>query len=77
MTIELGEQFIVHLKVSVMLGIVIAFPYIFYEIWRFIKPGLYPNEQKAARGNMPINVPDMVSCAPNRFTYMVLDGSTM
>ncbi|MEO1518569.1 MAG: twin-arginine translocase subunit TatC [Bacteroidota bacterium] len=50
MTIALGEQFIVHLKVSVMLGIVVAFPYILFEIWRFIKPGLYPNEQKAARG---------------------------
>jgi len=47
---ELSEQFITHLKVSFLLGIVISFPYIFYEIWRFIKPGLYPNEKKAARG---------------------------
>ncbi|MEM9919801.1 MAG: twin-arginine translocase subunit TatC [Bacteroidota bacterium] len=50
MTVQLGEQFIVHLKVSVLLGLVVAFPYIFYEVWRFIRPGLYPNEQKAARG---------------------------
>ncbi|MEL6865841.1 MAG: twin-arginine translocase subunit TatC [Bacteroidota bacterium] len=49
-TKELGEQFIVHLKVSMLLGLVISFPYIFWEIWRFIKPGLYETEQKAARG---------------------------
>ncbi len=49
-TRELGEQFIVHLKVSAVLGVVIAFPYIFWELWRFIRPGLYAAEQKAARG---------------------------
>lgn len=49
-TRELGEQFIVHMKVSFILGLIISFPYIFWEIWRFIKPGLYEKEQKAARG---------------------------
>lgn len=47
---ELGEQFLTHLKVSIWLGIIISFPYIFWEIWRFVKPGLYKHEQKAARG---------------------------
>lgn len=46
----LGEQFIVSLKVSIILGIIFAFPFILWEIWRFIKPGLYDNERKAARG---------------------------
>ncbi len=46
----LGEQFIVSLKVSIILGIIFAFPFILWEIWRFIKPGLYENERKAARG---------------------------
>ncbi len=45
-----GELFISHLKVSFLLGLIISFPYIFWEIWRFIKPGLFPEEQKAARG---------------------------
>lgn len=48
--VELGEQFIVHFKFALMFGIVLSFPYIFWEFWRFIKPGLYPNEKKAARG---------------------------
>ena len=47
---ELGEQFFTHIKVSVWVGLIIAFPYVFWELWRFIKPGLYPKEQKAARG---------------------------
>ena len=49
-----GELFIQHIKVSVMLGIIASFPYIFWEIWRFIKPGLYVKEQKAARGMVTI-----------------------
>ncbi|MBX2817309.1 MAG: twin-arginine translocase subunit TatC [Saprospiraceae bacterium] len=49
-SIQVQEKFITHLKVSILLGIVVAFPYIFWEMWQFIKPGLYPKEQKAARG---------------------------
>jgi sec-independent protein translocase protein TatC len=45
-----GEQFIVHIKVSIIIGFILSFPYVFYEIWKFIKPGLYEAEQKAARG---------------------------
>lgn len=47
---EFGEKFFTHLKISFWLGIIISFPYIFYEIWKFIKPGLYKTEQKAATG---------------------------
>ena len=46
----LGEQFIVSLKVSIILGVIFAFPIILWEIWKFVKPGLYDNERKAARG---------------------------
>lgn len=47
---KIEEQFVTHLKVSAILGLVVAFPYVFYEIWSFVKPGLYKNEIKAARG---------------------------
>lgn len=46
----LGEQFLVHIKVSAILGFICAFPYVFWETWRFVKPGLYAKEQKYARG---------------------------
>lgn len=49
-TTGLGEEFITHIKVAIVGGIVIAFPYVFWEFWRFIKPGLYNPERKATRG---------------------------
>lgn len=52
--VQFGEEFIVHFKFSLMIGLVLGFPYIFWEFWRFIKPGLYPQEKKAARGVVSI-----------------------
>ena len=48
--IELSAQFFVYLKVSVLCGLVVAFPYVVWEIWKFVAPALYENEKKAARG---------------------------
>ena len=45
-----GEQFSMALTSSVIVGLVFAFPYAFWEIWRFIKPGLKAYERRAARG---------------------------
>ena len=47
--IEVSAQFFVHLKMSILMGIIVAFPYLVYEIWRFIAPALYENEKKAVR----------------------------
>lgn len=49
-TRDLAEQFLSHIKVSFWLGLVVAFPYVFWEIWRFVKPGLYDDERKVSRG---------------------------
>ncbi|MFY0591642.1 twin-arginine translocase subunit TatC [Roseivirga sp.] len=43
-------QFVWHIKSSLVVGLLIAFPYAFWEIWRFVKPGLRSNEKKASRG---------------------------
>jgi len=48
--IRFAETFITTIKVSFIMGFVFAFPYVFREVWNFIKPGLYPKERKAARG---------------------------
>ncbi|MCB0662079.1 MAG: twin-arginine translocase subunit TatC [Saprospiraceae bacterium] len=45
-----GELFTTHLKVSFFIGLAVAFPFILWEIWRFVSPGLYNKERKAARG---------------------------
>lgn len=46
----LTGQFTMHLLISAVAGLVVAFPYVFWEIWRFVKPGLHPHEAKRARG---------------------------
>jgi len=43
-------QFSAHIWTSIAAGFVIAFPYVLYQFWSFISPGLYQNEKKYARG---------------------------
>jgi len=43
-------QFSAHLWTSIMAGFIIAFPYILFEFWKFIRPGLLKSERKNARG---------------------------
>jgi sec-independent protein translocase protein TatC len=43
-------QFTITIVASLILGLVIAFPYVAWEIWRFIRPGLRMTEQKHSRG---------------------------
>ena len=45
--IEVSAQFFAHLKVSVLCALVIAFPYVIWEIWKFVAPALYEHEKKA------------------------------
>ncbi|MBT8259178.1 MAG: twin-arginine translocase subunit TatC [Bacteroidia bacterium] len=46
----MAGQFSAHIWTSITAGLVISFPYIIYEFWKFISPGLYENERKNARG---------------------------
>ena len=47
---QMAGQFMMHISSSFVIGIIFAFPYAFWEFWRFISPGLYTNEKKAAKG---------------------------
>ena len=46
------EKFIKAMTLSVLGGFIIAFPYVLWEVWRFIRPGLHNHEQKGLRGNI-------------------------
>jgi sec-independent protein translocase protein TatC len=43
-----GEAFSLYISVSLIAGAVIAAPYIMYQVWMFIAPGLYSNEKRMA-----------------------------
>lgn len=47
--IEVSAQFFVHLKMALLSAAILAFPYLIWEIWKFIAPALYENEKKAVR----------------------------
>jgi len=44
-----GEAFYTKIKVALIAGLFIASPAVFFEIWKFIAPGLYETERKMAR----------------------------
>ncbi len=45
--IKLQEGFFVAIQISLMGGLILSFPYISYQMWRFVAPGLYKNEKGA------------------------------
>nr|WP_236032692.1 twin-arginine translocase subunit TatC [Algoriphagus pacificus] len=47
---QMTGQFTMHMTSSFVVGFIAAFPFVFWEIWRFISPGLYDQERAAARG---------------------------
>jgi sec-independent protein translocase protein TatC len=46
----MGGQFSADIWTAVWVGFVVGFPYVLWELWKFISPGLHPNERKHSRG---------------------------
>ncbi|WP_066219457.1 twin-arginine translocase subunit TatC [Formosa haliotis] len=46
----MAGQFSAHIWTAITAGFIIAFPYILFELWRFISPGMHPSERKNSRG---------------------------
>lgn len=49
--IEVAAQFMTHIKASCIVALIISVPYLIWEIWHFVAPGLYEREKKAVRGS--------------------------
>lgn len=49
---EVNGTFTSALSIAMIGAVIIAFPYIFWELWRFIKPALSNKEKKYARGSI-------------------------
>jgi len=50
--ISMAGQFMTHMYISFMMGVVLAAPYIIYEFWKFVEPALYENEKKNSGGTV-------------------------
>ncbi len=48
MNTGLTEQFMTHMRVALYAGLLCALPYVLYELFRFVSPGLYADERRAA-----------------------------
>ena len=48
--IEVAAQFMIHMKVTFVVSLILVFPYFIYEVWRFLSPALYRNEKRAVSG---------------------------
>ena len=46
----MAGQFSAHIWTSILAGFIISFPYVLYEFWKFISPGMYEKERKYAKG---------------------------
>lgn len=46
----MGGQFSAHIWTSIWAGFIVGFPYVLYEMWKFISPGLHATERKHSRG---------------------------
>ncbi|MBO7580544.1 MAG: twin-arginine translocase subunit TatC [Bacteroidaceae bacterium] len=67
---ELTRQFIVHMMTSLYVGVIVAAPYIIYELYRFISPGLYENERHYS---MPVVIASYVMFMLGLlFSYFIL-----
>lgn len=49
-SIKMADQFMMHIMTSLVAGLLLASPIVFYEVWSFIKPALYDKERKHASG---------------------------
>ena len=52
--IELGDGFSIRVQIALVVGIILAMPVILWHLWRFIAPGLTPNERRAVLPWIPI-----------------------
>jgi sec-independent protein translocase protein TatC len=73
--IDLAGQFKTHILVSVIAGIIVAFPYIIWEFWRFIKPALHENEQSNSRG--AVLVTSFLFLSGVSFSYFLITPLTI
>jgi sec-independent protein translocase protein TatC len=55
-TLNVQEAFVTYMKVSFVAGLIIASPWVFYQLWLFVAAGLYPHERKYIYTYLPMSI---------------------
>lgn len=55
-TLNPQEAFVIYIKAALVAGLVLASPWIFYQIWNFVGAGLYPHEKKYVHIFLPVSL---------------------
>jgi len=71
-TLSAQEAFTIWIKAALISGIIIASPYMFYQIWTFVAAGLYPHEQRHVRLYLPFSLGLFLLGASTAF-FLVFD----
>ena len=50
----IGDAFVIQMKISIVVGIILAMPVLLFQLWAFISPGLTPSERKSIRPWIPM-----------------------
>lgn len=68
--IKMSGQFLTHMYISLVAGFIMAFPYVLWEIWRFIKPAMKESEKKYSSGGVFIS--SILFLAGILFSYFLI-----
>lgn len=50
----IGDAFVIQMKISIVVGIILAMPVLLYQLWAFVAPGLTPAERRTVRPWIPL-----------------------
>src|SRR3954467_4032182 len=52
--LRIGDAFVIQMKISIVVGIILAMPVLLYQLWAFVAPGLTPSERRTVRPWIPL-----------------------
>jgi sec-independent protein translocase protein TatC len=67
---EMGEPFMIYIKISLICAACIASPWIVYQLWQFVAAGLYPKERKYITRYVPLSIALLI--AGMVFVYLIV-----
>lgn len=70
-TTDVTQGFMVYIKASLVLGIILSSPFVFYFLWNFVASGLYPHERKYVYTYLPFSLGLFLAGAALAFFFVI------